>query len=95
LTDGKSDQIERHPERRFAAAYKVYETKRLAEMAEDGEGKGLRRQQRIDIIRKEFERHDDNPFNQVHVKHNARKSEVKEMEESVKEKLEDRLAAEK
>lgn len=62
LTSGTKAEVDRHPERRFKAAYAAYETERLEEMKDE---KGLRRQQKIDQIRKEFEKHPRNPFNQL------------------------------
>jgi hypothetical protein len=47
-------KIDRHPERRFAAAYKAFEERRLPEVKQ--ENPGLRRNQMIDQIRKEFEK---------------------------------------
>ncbi|KAG9551814.1 hypothetical protein KCU71_g14216, partial [Aureobasidium melanogenum] len=49
LTAGSSDKVDRHPERRFKAAYTQYEERRLEEMKDE---KGLRRQQKIEQIRK-------------------------------------------
>ncbi|KAI4797602.1 hypothetical protein E4T45_11766, partial [Aureobasidium sp. EXF-8846] len=45
LTAGSSDKIDRHPERRFKAAYTQFEERRLEEMKDE---KGLRRQQKIE-----------------------------------------------
>jgi hypothetical protein len=92
--DAKStntETVERHPERRFKAAYAAYEERRLQEMKED---KTLRRQQKIDVIRKEFEKSELNPFNQVSARYNATKDEVREIKEGVKEEIEGRLAEE-
>ena len=50
--------------------------------------KGLRRQQKIEQIRKEFEKHPDNPFNQVAGSYNMSKEEIKELKESEKDKKE-------
>lgn len=55
--------------------------------------KGLRRQQKIDLIRKEFEKHPDNPFNQVAVKYNSTKEELAEIKEQERLKKEKRLAS--
>ncbi|KAK4543258.1 hypothetical protein LTR36_005808 [Oleoguttula mirabilis] len=82
------EKIDRHPERRFPAAYKAYEERRMEEMAVGGEGKGLRRQQKQDQIRKEFEKHPDNPFNQVAGRYDMSKEELKELRESEKERKE-------
>jgi len=90
LTSGNQDKIDRHPERRFKAAYAAYEERRLEEMKDE---KGLRRQQKIDQIRKEFEKHPDNPFNQVAGSYNMSKEEMKELREGERQKLEDRLGS--
>ena len=50
--------------------------------------KGLRRNQKIDQIRKEFEKHPDNPFNQVSAAYNASKDEVTSTRAQEKEKKE-------
>ena len=55
--------------------------------------KGLRRQQKIVQIRKEFEKHPDNPFNQVQGSYNMSKEEMAELRESERQKLENRLGA--
>ncbi|KAF2020751.1 DUF1014-domain-containing protein [Aaosphaeria arxii CBS 175.79] len=86
--NNNADKVERHPERRFKAAYTQYEERRLEEMKDE---KGLRRQQKIDIIRKEFEKHPDNPFNQVSVSYNATKDDVANTKESERQKKEKRL----
>ena len=56
------------------------------------ENKGLRRQQRIDLCRKEFEKSPDNPFNQVSARFDASKEEMKDIKEREREKVEARLA---
>ena len=53
--------------------------------------KGLRRQQKIDQIRKEFEKHPDNPFNQVTGSYNMTKEEMAAVRESEKDNKEKRL----
>jgi hypothetical protein len=73
-----NDKLDRHPERRFKAAYTAFEERRLEEMKDE---KGLRRQQKIDQIRKEFEKHPDNPFNQVSASYNMSKEEMSELKE--------------
>ena len=90
LTKGTTDKIDRHPERRFKAAYNAFEERRLDEMKDE---KGLRRQQKIDQIRKEFEKHPDNPFNQVQGTYNMSKEEMAELREAERQKLENRLGA--
>jgi hypothetical protein len=88
LTAAQSEKLDRHPERRFKAAYQAYEERRLDEMKDE---KGLRRNQKIDQIRKEFEKHPDNPFNQVSAAYNTTREELAEMRESERENLEKRL----
>lgn len=88
LTSNSADKLDRHPERRFKAAYAQFEERRLEEMKDE---KGLRRQQKIDQIRKEFEKHPDNPFNQVSATYNATKEEMASIKESEKDKKEKRL----
>ncbi|CAO2655889.1 Nn.00g046920.m01.CDS01 [Neocucurbitaria sp. VM-36] len=90
ITGGNQEKLDRHPERRFKAAYAAFEERRLEEMKDE---KGLRRQQKIDQIRKEFEKHPENPFNQVSATYNASKEEIAALKESEKEKKERRLAA--
>ena len=88
LTTANADKVDRHPERRFPAAYKAFEERRMEEMAASGEGKGLRRQQKQDQIRKEFEKHPDNPFNQVAASYNMSKEEVRELRDGERERKE-------
>lgn len=84
-----SEKIDRHPERRFKAAYAAYEARRLPEL--ETEQKGLRRQQRIDLIRKEFEKSPENPFNQASARFDSTREELREIREKEKEKIEARL----
>lgn len=88
LTANTQEKIDRHPERRFKAAYNAFEERRLDEMKDE---KGLRRQQKIELIRKEFEKHPDNPFNQVAGSYNMSRDEMKELRDSEKEKKETML----
>lgn len=55
---------------------------------------GLRRQQRIEAIRKEFERSDENPFNQISAKFDSSKEEVRAIGERERGKIEQRLGGE-
>jgi hypothetical protein len=55
--------------------------------------KGLRRNQKIAEIRKEFEKHPDNPFNQVTATYNASKDDLKAIQEAEKAAKEKRLAS--
>ncbi|KAB8072792.1 hypothetical protein BDV29DRAFT_176725 [Aspergillus leporis] len=89
LTSKDSSKVDRHPERRFKAAYAAYEARRMPEMEE--EHPGLRRQQRIELIRKEFEKSEENPFNQVHVAHDATREEIAALRDQERKKTEARL----
>jgi hypothetical protein len=91
LTASDGSKIDKHPERRFKAAFAAYEERRLKEMEEDGSGTGLRQNQKKERIRKEFEKSEDNPFNQVNARYDSTKDEVKEIREKEKAKIEDRL----
>ncbi|KAK4238865.1 hypothetical protein C8A03DRAFT_43467 [Achaetomium macrosporum] len=61
LTSQSEAKIDRHPERRFKAAYAQFEERRLKEMETDGSGAGLRLNQKKERIKKEFERSPENP----------------------------------
>ena len=56
------------------------------------ENKGLRKQQRIELIKKEFEKSPENPFNQVNARFDSTREEIKELKQSEREKIEARLA---
>lgn len=92
-TDGAQDKIDRHPERRYKAAYAVYEARRLPEVEQ--EHKGLRRQQRLEIVRKEFEKHPDNPFNQASARFDMTKEQIEHIRTEERRKIEERLAGDK
>ncbi len=92
LTTDAAAKIDKHPERRFKAAFAAYEERRLKEMESDGSGQGLRQNQKRERIRKEFEKSEDNPFNQVSARYDASKEEVRELREQEKAKIEGRLA---
>lgn len=62
-------------------------------MDQDGTGQGLRKNQKEDKIRKEFEKSPENPFNQVNARYDATKEEVKDLKAAEKSKIENRLAA--
>jgi hypothetical protein len=92
LTADTGTKIDRHPERRFKAAFAAYEERRLQEMETDGSGQGLRQNQKREKIRKEFEKSEENPFNQASAAYDASKEELKELREAEKRKIELRLA---
>ncbi|CAD6505840.1 BgTH12-01327 [Blumeria graminis f. sp. triticale] len=93
LATGVTTKIDKHPERRFKAALAAYEERRLKEMEADGSGQGLRQNQKKEKIRKEFEKHEENPFNQVSARYDATKNDLKELRESENAKIEGRLAS--
>ena len=95
LTADASAKIDKHPERRFKAAYAAFEERRLKEMEEDGSGQGLRQNQKKDKLRKEFEKSEENPFNQVSASYDATKDELRELQASEKQKIEQRLGEKK
>jgi hypothetical protein len=86
---GNNTQIDRHPERRFKAAYAAFEARRLPEI--EAEHPGLRKNQRVEICRKEFEKSDENPFNKVNVAHDATREEIAAIKEAERKKIESRL----
>ncbi|KAK9368544.1 hypothetical protein V1509DRAFT_623224 [Lipomyces kononenkoae] len=88
---GPNGGIERHPERRYKAALAAYEERRLPIVKE--EHKGLRLNQMKELIKKEFDKSEENPFNQVTVKHNATQTEIREVKQQVKDQTERRLAS--
>lgn len=89
LTSDTTQQIDRHPERRYKAARAAYEARRMPEL--DEEMKGLRRNQKVEIIKKEFDRSEENPFNQTHVQFDARREEIEAVRKAEREKVEGRL----
>lgn len=83
--------VDRHPERRFKAAYAAYEERRLPELRE--EHKGLRLGQMKELIKKEFEKSPENPFNQTGViSYDATRDEIEAKKKQEHEKVEARLA---
>ncbi|KJZ79902.1 hypothetical protein HIM_00616 [Hirsutella minnesotensis 3608] len=92
LTAGPDDgKIDKHPERRFAAAFAKYEERRLQEMKADGSGVGLRLDQRKQRIRKEFDKSPENPFNQVTAAYNASRDDISQIKAQETAKIERRL----
>lgn len=55
------------------------------------ENKGLRKNQREALIKKEFERSPENPFNQASARFDSTREEIKELKQAEKEKTEARL----
>ena len=90
LTNKDTSKIDRHPERRYKAAYAAYEARRMPEIEQ--EHPGLRRNQRMDLCRKEFEKSEENPFNQAHVAFDATREEIAGVRDAERKKVEGRLA---
>ncbi|CDO71893.1 hypothetical protein BN946_scf184940.g40 [Trametes cinnabarina] len=65
--------LERHPERRFKAAFEAYKERELPKMRQ--EHPGLRLQQYHDLLYKQFQKSPENPFNQVTLSYDASKEE--------------------
>ncbi|CDR88796.1 uncharacterized protein SPSC_05628 [Sporisorium scitamineum] len=84
-----ASQIERHPERRFKAAFEAYKERELPRLKE--EHKGLRLQQYHDLLYKQFQKHPDNPFNQLSVAYDASKEEKLAALKSKRSQTEKRL----
>lgn len=89
LTASQNDlKIDRHPERRKEAAYQAYAAWREEEL----KGSGLRRDQRISQMRKEFEKRPENPMNQLNaLRYDATKEEIAEHKQSIAAATENRL----
>jgi hypothetical protein len=92
-TSSDNAKIDRHPERRFKAAYGAFEERRLKEMETDGTGQGLRLNQKKEKIKKEFDKSPENPFNQVSAKYDSTKEQLAEIREQEKAKIESRLGS--
>lgn len=77
--------LDRHPERRFKAALAAYSERRLPEMRK--EHPGLRKQQMEQLIYKEFQTSDENPFNkETNLEFNASSSDVDNLKKEVRDK---------
>lgn len=92
LTTSDSIKVDKHPERRFKAAYAAYEERRLKQMEDDGSGQGLRLNQKKEKIKKEFEKSGENPFNQVTAAYDSTQGDIEKIKDSEKKKIERRLA---
>lgn len=88
---GDSMKVDRHPERRFKAAYAAFEARRMPEI--EAENPGLRKNQRVEICKKEFEKSDENPFNKVNVAFDASREEIAAVREAERKKVESRLGS--
>ena len=64
----------------------MFEEKRLPEL--ENENPGLRRNQRVELCRKEFEKGPDNPFNQANAVVNSTREEMVEIARKERERKE-------
>lgn len=88
--DSNEVKLDRHPERRFKAAYAKFEERRLPEIEQ--ENPGLRKNQRIEICRKDFEKSPENPFNQAGaVRYDSSKLDLAAEKQRLREGVENRL----
>ncbi|KAJ3731683.1 DUF1014-domain-containing protein [Lentinula guzmanii] len=81
--------IERHPERRFKAAFEAYQERELPNIKK--EHPGLRLQQYKDLLYKQFQKSPENPFNQTTVTYDASKEEKIHALNAKKAQVENRL----
>ncbi|KIY48212.1 DUF1014-domain-containing protein [Fistulina hepatica ATCC 64428] len=82
-------QIERHPERRFKAAFEAYQERELPNLKV--EHPGLRLQQYKDLLHKQFQKSTENPFNQTTVVYDATKEDKLAALQARKAAVEDSL----
>ncbi|RCH85732.1 hypothetical protein CU098_009150, partial [Rhizopus stolonifer] len=86
----KAKDIEKHPERRFKAAFAAFEERELPRFK--AENPGLRLSQLKELIYKAFQKSPENPFNQANViAYNATQDEAQAMKANKNKAIEDRL----
>lgn len=78
-------KIDRHPERRFKAAFALYKEANMDRVK--AENKGLNLSQREKILSDEFKKHPDNPFNQETIAFNASQEEVALKKSEIRSKI--------
>ncbi|KAF9453696.1 DUF1014-domain-containing protein [Macrolepiota fuliginosa MF-IS2] len=81
--------LEKHPERRFKAAFEAYQERELPNVKQ--EHPGLRLQQYKELLYKQFQKSPENPFNQATVSYDASKGERLEALSRKRAEVEDRL----
>ncbi|KAH9810374.1 hypothetical protein DFH28DRAFT_1132181 [Melampsora americana] len=82
--------VDAHPERRFKAAFEAYKEKELPIARK--EHPGLRLQQYHDLLYKQFQKHPDNPFNQIVVSYDATKEDKVSALKSKRKEVEEGFA---
>jgi len=84
--------IEKHPERRFKAAFNAFVDRELPNIR--AEQPGLRLQQYKDLLFKQFQKSPENPFNQATVEYNATNEEkvdiLRKRQDEIRERLRDK-----
>ncbi|CAO3648092.1 unnamed protein product [Mucor hiemalis] len=90
LQFGQVKDVEKHPERRFKAAFAAFEERELPNFKRDNPG--LRLSQLKELIYKAFQKSPENPFNQANIiSYNATEEEAKSMKANKNKAIEDRL----
>ncbi|KAI8362628.1 hypothetical protein BD560DRAFT_404360 [Blakeslea trispora] len=86
----KAKDIEKHPERRFKAAYAAFEERELPRFKT--ENPGLRLSQLKELIYKAFQKSPENPFNQANlVAYNATQEDAQAVKDNKNKNIENRL----
>ncbi|TRM55494.1 hypothetical protein BD626DRAFT_525368 [Schizophyllum amplum] len=85
----RAAELERHPERRFKAAFEAYKEREMPIARK--EHPGLRLQQYQDLLYKQFQKSPENPFNQAMLSYDASKDERVKALEAKKAQVENRL----
>ncbi|KAI8058985.1 hypothetical protein BC940DRAFT_328453 [Gongronella butleri] len=84
--------VERHPERRFKAAYAAYKEREIPILKK--ENPGLRLTQLEEIAYKNFKKSPENPFNQANVlTYNATQDDAQQLKDTKRKEIEQRLGA--
>ncbi|KAG0339112.1 hypothetical protein BG000_002801 [Podila horticola] len=92
ITTGKGKDVDRHPERRFKAAFAAYVDREMPILKQ--EHPGLRQNQMQDLLYKQFQKSPENPFNQANVlAYDANKQEERDHIDSRKQEISNRLKA--
>ncbi|KAG0303310.1 hypothetical protein BGZ97_001959 [Linnemannia gamsii] len=92
ITTGKGKDVDRHPERRFKAAFAAYVEREMPILKK--EHPGLRQNQMQDMLYKQFQKSPENPFNQANVlAYDANKQEEREHINARKDEIANRLKA--
>ncbi|KAG0056039.1 hypothetical protein BGZ90_005608 [Linnemannia elongata] len=92
ITTGKGKDVDRHPERRFKAAFAAYVEREMPILKK--EHPGLRQNQMQDLLYKQFQKSPENPFNQANVlAYDANKQEEREHINARKDEIANRLKA--